>query len=122
MSIRALASSMMGLALALGLAAAALAQAPPSAPRDDSVDHAFGRTLPDPYRWMEGQDNARFAEWLKAQAAAGRSWLDASPALASSSDRTRPLGFMPRGTSSVSGTMVPSALRAAVVITWTAES
>lgn len=78
--------SLLGATLALSLApAAAQAQksAPPAPPtaRDDSVDHVFGRAIPDPYRWMEGQQNARFTEWLKAQASAGRSWLDASPAL-----------------------------------------
>ncbi|HEX9107034.1 MAG TPA: prolyl oligopeptidase family serine peptidase, partial [Longimicrobiales bacterium] len=62
-------------------ASAGVAQAPPSAPREDSVDNVFGKTIPDPYRWMEGQENPRFADWLTAQGAAGRSWLDASPAL-----------------------------------------
>jgi prolyl oligopeptidase len=80
MSIRSSLLSILGPTLALSLASAAAAQAPPAA-RDDSVDHVFGRAIPDPYRWMEGQQNARFTEWLKAQGAAGRSWLDASPAL-----------------------------------------
>lgn len=41
-------------------AAAGKVDAPPPARTVDAVDHAFGLTLPDPYRWMEGNDNAEF--------------------------------------------------------------
>jgi len=35
----------------------------------------------DPYRWMEGPTNPKFADWLHTQAKEGRAALDASPAL-----------------------------------------
>lgn len=47
----------------------------------DTVEHAFGLTMPDPYRWMEGEDNAEFRAWLSAQGAASRRHLDALPTL-----------------------------------------
>ena len=48
-------------------AAAATIDAPPTARTVDVVDHEFGLILPDPYRWMEGENNAEFNVWLKAQ-------------------------------------------------------
>src|SRR5579862_269076 len=56
--------------------------APPVARTVDAADDAFGLHLPDPYRWMEGKDNAEFSTWLKAQGAYGRAQLDALPRLA----------------------------------------
>jgi prolyl oligopeptidase len=35
----------------------------------------------DPYGWMEGPQNAKFADWLRTQGQEGRQHLDASPAL-----------------------------------------
>jgi prolyl oligopeptidase len=46
------------------------------------VDRAFGLTLPDPYRWMEGTANPEFKAWLKAQGEYTRTQLDGVPALA----------------------------------------
>ncbi len=60
----------------------ALAESPPVAKRDATVDHVFGLTIADPYRWMEGPKNAAFEDWLKAQGAVGRARLNASPYLA----------------------------------------
>lgn len=40
---------------------------PPVARTVDVVDHQFGVDVPDPYRWMEGIDNAEYKAWLKAQ-------------------------------------------------------
>lgn len=54
----------------------------PPARTVDVVDHPFGLTLPDPYRWMEGQKNPEFQAWLKAQGEATRKQLDAMPTLA----------------------------------------
>lgn len=54
----------------------------PAARTVDVVDHDFGLSLPDPYRWMEGEGNAEFAAWLKAQGAVSRARLDALPTLA----------------------------------------
>jgi len=59
------------------------AQAPPPTRTVPDVDHLFGLVLPDPYRWMEGADNAEFQAWLKAQGQYTRAQLDALPALAS---------------------------------------
>src|SRR5580698_242772 len=47
----------------------------------DTVDHEFGLTLPDPYRWMEGDKNPEFAAWLKEQGEFGRGQLDRLPRL-----------------------------------------
>jgi prolyl oligopeptidase len=33
----------------------------------DVVDHQFGLDTPDPYRWMEGADNAEVTSWLRTQ-------------------------------------------------------
>src|SRR5262245_45819123 len=40
---------------------------PPIARTVDVVDKQFGIDAPDPYRWMEGADNAEHTEWLRAQ-------------------------------------------------------
>ncbi len=63
------------------LAANAFAQQAPVARTVDVADHDFGLTLPDPYRWMEGENNTEFDTWLKAQGAASRAKLDALPTL-----------------------------------------
>lgn len=71
------------LLLVCGAATPVFAAAPDaSTPRDDVVDEAFGLRLPDPYRWMEGEDNAGFADWFNVHAAEGRARLDALPGLA----------------------------------------
>jgi prolyl oligopeptidase len=70
-------------ALALGTLPALAAQAdgPPTARTVDVVDHLFGTTLHDPYRWMEGEHNAEFQQWLAAQGNDTRARLDALPTL-----------------------------------------
>ncbi len=55
---------------------------PPIAKPGDTVDHLYGLTIADPYRWMEGPNNTAFRDWLKAQGASGRAKLDASPYMA----------------------------------------
>jgi prolyl oligopeptidase len=69
------------LACALLASQSALASEPPVARKVDVVDHAFGLSIPDPYRWMEGEDNAEYKEWLKAHGAASRARLDALPTI-----------------------------------------
>ena len=69
------------LACALLASLPALAADPPVARKVDVVDHDFGLAIPDPYRWMEGENNAEFNVWLKAHGAASRAKLDALPTL-----------------------------------------
>jgi prolyl oligopeptidase len=57
---------------------AAQTDKPPTARTVDVVDHVFGNTLHDPYRWMEGEHNVEFQQWLTAQGAYTRSKLDGS--------------------------------------------
>jgi prolyl oligopeptidase len=70
------------LIFAVSSAAAGAANPPPVARTVDAADDAFGLHLPDPYRWMEGEDNPEFSTWLKAQGVYGRSQLDATARLA----------------------------------------
>src|SRR5262244_369167 len=53
----------------------------PVARTSEVVDRSFGLELPDPYRWMEGEQNAEFSAWINAQGAYGRDQLDALPRL-----------------------------------------
>lgn len=73
--------------LACAVSFAAQAADPPVARTVDVVDHDFGLDMPDPYRWMEGEDNAGFNAWLHAQGAASRAKLDALPTLQGWRDR-----------------------------------
>ena len=51
----------------------------PSAPRLDVVDVLHGRTVPDPYRWLEDATAPETASWGAAQDALARAHLDALP-------------------------------------------
>ena len=70
-------------AAALGASAAFAAQtdAPPAARRIKVVENMFGHSVSDPYRWMEGDKNAEFQQWLAAQGDYTRARLDALPTL-----------------------------------------
>src|SRR6516225_611576 len=70
-------------ALTLGTlpAYAAHIDGPPTARTADVVEHIFGVTVHDPYRWMEGDHNAEFQQWLTAQGDDTRTKLDALPTL-----------------------------------------
>ena len=75
-------SAAVACALALGtFPALAQDDAPPTARTADVVDHVFGVTLHDPYRWMEGEHNTEFRQWLAAQGQYTRARLDALPTL-----------------------------------------
>ncbi|WP_443747545.1 prolyl oligopeptidase family serine peptidase [Asticcacaulis solisilvae] len=64
-----------------GMTAAGVQAAAPVAKRVPVTDTVYGTTISDPYRWMEGPNNAAFAAWLKAQGQEGRARLNASPSL-----------------------------------------
>jgi prolyl oligopeptidase len=43
------------------------------------MDNYFGTEVHDPYRWLEDDNSAETAEWVKAQNQLTRSYLDAIP-------------------------------------------
>lgn len=45
----------------------------------DQHDDYFGTSVADPYRWLENSDDPEVREWLQAQGAATRSYLDGLP-------------------------------------------
>ncbi len=51
----------------------------PDAPRLDVVDHLHGRTVPDPYRWVEDPADPRTEQWSAAQDLLTREQLDTLP-------------------------------------------
>jgi prolyl oligopeptidase len=51
----------------------------PPAPRGDKVDQFHGVKVADPYRWLEDVDSAPTREWVTAQAALARKYLDSIP-------------------------------------------
>lgn len=53
--------------------------APPLARREDVSDVLHGVVVPDPYRWLEDEDDPEVAAWVKAQDDWARSRLDALP-------------------------------------------
>lgn len=53
--------------------------APPLARREDVSDVLHGVVVPDPYRWLEDEDDPEVAQWVEAQDAWARSRLDALP-------------------------------------------
>jgi prolyl oligopeptidase len=73
--------SLLALALATQIAAAA-PQAPPSAEPRPPTETRFGITLEDPDRWLEDQQNPAARDWVKGQADYTRGVLDSIPARA----------------------------------------
>lgn len=63
------------------IASAAAQSAPPAARSADVVENLFGTMVHDPYRWMEGEHNAEFQQWLVAEGNFTRAKLDALPTL-----------------------------------------
>jgi prolyl oligopeptidase len=96
-----------GTALALGLVAAALAnaQGQPVAPVRPVTTDYFGTQVVDNYRYMEDLGNAEVRAWMKAQADYTRAKLDAIPGRAALKERIHALlnadlrrsGFVRRG-------------------------
>ena len=52
----------------------------PPAPRSGQVDDYFGKSVADPYRWMENLDSAEVRNWVAAQNALSEPWLESIPA------------------------------------------
>jgi prolyl oligopeptidase len=74
---------------------------PPPAPVRAATDTYFGRTVVDPYRWMEDLSNAEVQSWIKGQGEYARKVLDALPERAALASRVAAL--------SGAGELVPSA-------------
>lgn len=51
----------------------------PDARKADAKDIYFGKTVNDPYRWLEDDNSAETAEWVAAQNKITRAYLDAIP-------------------------------------------
>ena len=56
-----------------------LATAPPYSPIEPVTEVLHGVTVTDPYRWLEDRDSLHTREWLRAQHAYARSYLEAIP-------------------------------------------
>ena len=50
-----------------GIAGAASAPIYPPTPRDTVIDHYFGASVPDPYRWMENSHDPALHQWVDAE-------------------------------------------------------
>jgi prolyl oligopeptidase len=68
-----------GLCLLAGTPAAAQTIKYPETKKDDVVEVYHGTRIADPYRWLEDQNGARTAEWVKAQNAVTFPYLNALP-------------------------------------------
>lgn len=51
----------------------------PKSPKDNTVDVYFGEKVADPYRWLEDDMSAQTAEWVDAENAVTRKYLDNIP-------------------------------------------
>ncbi len=73
-------ATLVALAFAIGLPfASALDLTPPDTRSDGTVESLFGRTLYDPYRWLEDVGTPDVVAWFHAQNDYTRSILDALP-------------------------------------------
>ena len=66
---------------------------PPVARTVEVVDHDFGLTVPDEYRWMEGSTNPELEQWLRAQGAYAAKQLARLPGRDRLHARIRELGL-----------------------------
>ena len=68
--------------MAIALASQGIAQTKlnyPAARRDGTVDNYFGTSVPDPYRWLEDDNSAETAQWVKAENAVTQAYLKKIP-------------------------------------------
>ena len=70
-------------------------QVPPTR-RDLVLDDYHGTQVADPYRWLESKGGGNVAEWIAAQNAATRGFLDAIPERTAIAGRLRELWNYPR--------------------------
>lgn len=70
----------------------------PVAPRDGLVEHRFGDTVADPWRWLEGDlhHDPAVAAWVGSENALSRSYLDSLPGRAGFAQSLRTLYDFPR--------------------------
>ncbi len=66
---------------------------PPVARTVDVVDKDFGLVVADPYRWMEGTENAAHTDWLRAQGEHAAAQLEKIPGRDKLYARLRELGL-----------------------------
>ena len=62
-----------------GVAAAAQSLKYPQPRKSDVVDTYFGKTVADPYRWMEDLNSAEVKQWVDAENGVTSRYLDAIP-------------------------------------------
>ena len=79
------------LSLGFFVSAAVAQKAPPIAPVREVTETYFGKTVTDPYRWMENTKDPEFVSWLKAQDDATRAVLAKIPGRAQLAERIRAL-------------------------------
>src|SRR5258708_39993843 len=66
----------------------------PETKRGDVVDHYFGTTVPDPYRWLEDDNSPQVAAWVEAENKVTLGYLDKISYRAQLKDRlTRLLNY-----------------------------
>lgn len=58
------------------LAMAVVWAAPPATRRSDHTDTLHGKSIADPYRWLENPDSPESRAWIKEQNAHTRAWLN----------------------------------------------
>jgi prolyl oligopeptidase len=64
-----------------------LIEATPPSPACETIDVLHGVSIADPYRWLEEQHSPATREWLKAQTAYARAYLDDIPGRATICER-----------------------------------
>jgi prolyl oligopeptidase len=68
----------------------------PETKKDDVVDDYFGTKVPDPYRWLEKNDEPEVAAWVEAQNKVTFAYLDQIPYRAQVKDRLTKLLNYPK--------------------------
>ncbi len=66
----------------------------PETRRDDIVEEIFGRTVSDPYRWLEDVEDDEVQEWMDAQDDLARDYLAGLPNRDALSERFRELFYV----------------------------